>query len=136
MNLYAHDSYIARKGLPHGINELAAHEFVVPQERESRLPFAPWIAEHISGSQVALESNHHRVTIEAVLAGLGLGFMSSVDVGERSDLHAVLPPNVRWTIPMWLVSHVDLHRTRKVQAMLACLREFQPVAPRRQPPSA
>lgn len=135
MNLYAHDSYITRKGLPSGITELAGHEFIVPEEMGSRLPFGLWISEHVSESQVALASNHPRVTIEAVLAGLGLGFMSGIDVGERTDLHPVLPPNNRWTIPIWLVTHVDLHRTRKVQAMLACLREFQPVAPERRTPS-
>lgn len=128
MNLYAHDSYVAKMGIPTGADDLAEHEFVVPLDPNSRLPFAPWIAKNVTESQVALASNHPRATMEAVLAGLGLGFMSSVDIAGRSDLHAILPPNARWTIPLWLVTHVDLHRTRKVQAMLACLRESQPIA--------
>ncbi|MBT5488354.1 MAG: LysR family transcriptional regulator, partial [Halieaceae bacterium] len=36
--------------------------------------------------------------------------------------HRVLPPNQGWFVPVWLVTHVDLHRTEKVQAMLRCIK--------------
>lgn len=123
LNLYAHDRYVAQKGLPFGPDDLAGHEFVVPLERNSRLPFGTWIAENIHQSQVALSSSHPAVTTQAVMSGLGLGFLNDFDVAGRSDLHAVLPANAAWSIPLWLVTHVDLHRTKKVQAMLACLKD-------------
>ncbi len=127
LNLYAHDSYIARRGMPREPEELSAHEFVVlPPEEDGRLPFWPWIAENISTEQVSVSSKHERVATEAVMAGLGLGFLSDFDVAGRSDLHAVLPPNEDWTVPVWLVTHVDLHRTEKVQAMLRCIRAVRP----------
>jgi hypothetical protein len=37
---------------------------------------------------------------------------------NRSDLHPLLPPNNGWSVPLWVVTYVDLHRTEKVQAML------------------
>ena len=36
--------------------------------------------------------------------------------------HRVLAPNQEWSVPIWLVTHVDLHRTAKVQAMLRCIK--------------
>jgi len=36
--------------------------------------------------------------------------------------HRILPPNQEWFVPIWLVTHVDLHRTEKVQAMLKCIK--------------
>ncbi|MGI9389373.1 MAG: LysR family transcriptional regulator, partial [Boseongicola sp.] len=32
-------------------------------------------------------------------------------------------PQETWTSPLWLVTHVDLHRTTKVQAFLKYLKE-------------
>jgi hypothetical protein len=34
-----------------------------------------------------------------------------------------MPPKEEWAAPLWLVTHVDLHRTAKVQALLAHLKE-------------
>ena len=39
------------------------------------------------------------------------------------DLIEVMPPRPEWEAPLWLVTHVDLHRTRKVQAFLAFLKD-------------
>ncbi|MEJ8475731.1 LysR family transcriptional regulator [Roseibium algae] len=123
LNLYAHDRYVERKGLPFGADQLEGHEFVLPVGKETQLPFTPWVAENIDPSQVALASNHPFVVTEAVMSGLGLGFLSDLDVAGRTDLHAVLPVNNAWSIPLWIVTHVDLHRTEKVQAMLTCLKD-------------
>ena len=32
-------------------------------------------------------------------------------------------PREEWETPLWLVTHVDLHRTTKVQAFVAHIRE-------------
>ena len=121
LNLNAHDTYIKRQGMPLGVHELADHEFVVSLDLDRRLPFQSWVVEHIRPSQIAVSSTDARVIFEAVESGLGLGFLSDVDVAGRADLHPVLPPNKDWSVPLWLVTHVDLHRTGKVQAMLRCI---------------
>ena len=35
----------------------------------------------------------------------------------------MLPGEEVWEIAVWQVTHVDLHRTEKVQALLACIRD-------------
>jgi len=40
------------------------------------------------------------------------------------DLVQVLPPREEWSSPLWLVTHVDLHRTPKVQAFLQHLKDY------------
>ena len=57
-----------------------------------------------------------------------MGFLSDHEAQARRGFNRVLPQNEAWTVPLWLVTHVDLHRTEKVQAMLRCLksaRQFQ-----------
>ena len=49
--------------------------------------------------------------------GLGIGFMPIFQAHMNSDLHEVLPPQSDWYMPLWLVTHVDVHRTAKVQAI-------------------
>lgn len=125
-NLYAHDSYIARLGLPKNPRDMTGHIFVLPQMPEERLPFGCWIKEHVKPEMVALSSRDIGVMAEATLAGIGMGFMGVQEARARGSLHAVLASNADWTIQAWIVTHVDLHRTEKVQAMLKCIKSNMP----------
>lgn len=118
LNLYAHESYIRRRGMPRGPHDLDGHEFVLHPEGVRRLPFAQWVFDHVPASRIAVSSRHIGVNFQAVLSGLGIGFLSDTDVADRTDLHPVLPANEDWHVDLWLVTHVDLHRTNKVQSML------------------
>jgi DNA-binding transcriptional LysR family regulator len=74
---------------------------------------------------VAVAANDPLVVREAVLAGLGLGVLSAFDAEGRDRLRAIFPDNEDWAVPLWLVTHVDLHRTEKVQEMLAHIKALQ-----------
>lgn len=126
-NLYAHDAYVQRLGLPDDADDLEGHEFIVPQSQGERLPFWPWITEHIKPNMIALSSRNIWVSIGAISAGLGIGFVGDHEAQGRGGLNAVLPPNRSWSVPLWLVTHVDIHRTEKVQAMLRCIKAARPV---------
>ena len=117
-NLYAHDSYVRRHGLLTDKGDLAGHQFVVPPTSDSRLPFGPWINDHILPDMIALSSRSIEVNFAAISAGIGIGFLGDHEAQAFTGLHCVLPPNKAWTVPLWLATHVDLHRTEKVQEML------------------
>ncbi len=120
--LYAHDSYIQRMGRPDGINDLHQHQFVIPHPKEGPRLFRAWLREHVQQNQIALCSSDFLICNQAIAAGLGLGFLGDQDVLGRKDFHQILPFNEKWTVPLWLVTHVDLHHTAKVQEMLSCLK--------------
>ena len=121
-NLYAHDIYVQKHGLPDDVGDLAGHSFVIPQLLEARQPFRSWMKEHVQPDMIALTSRDIWVNIAAISAGLGMGFIVDHEVQGRSDFHRVLPPNSAWLTILWLVTHVDIHRTEKVQAMLRCIK--------------
>lgn len=121
-NLYAHDSYVERYGLPSNLNDMSGHTFVLPQSSDNRLPFGSWISEHIQPDMIALSSQDILVTAEAISAGVGMGFIGEHEAKNRGSLQPVLPSNPDWSVDGWLVTHVDLHRTEKVQAMLKCIK--------------
>lgn len=122
LGLYGHDTYVHRKGLPRSIDDLNGHNFVVHAAPSGRLPFSEWLRETIHPSQIALSSSDTTVLKQAVFSGIGLGFLPDIDAAGRDDLHRIMPSDPNWSVRLWLVTHVDLHRTEKVQAMLSCLR--------------
>lgn len=125
LNLYAHDDYLSSNGGPDSLGDLAQHHFVLPPKDEGRLPIWTWISERIADPNVAIETTDAVAGRDAVLAGLGLGILSEFDVAGRRDLTAVFLPNKDWDVPLWLVTHVDLHRTEKVQRMLTHIKALR-----------
>ncbi|MEO0930515.1 MAG: LysR substrate-binding domain-containing protein, partial [Pseudomonadota bacterium] len=64
----------------------------------------------------------NRNMLDAILAGAGLGFVISQELDHHPALKEVVPSEDSWSAPLWLVTHVDLHRTTKVQAFLKFLK--------------
>tara|TARA_R110000751_G_scaffold146094_1_gene249654 strand:+ start:38270 stop:39145 length:876 start_codon:yes stop_codon:yes gene_type:complete len=126
-NLYANESYVARHGLPADPGDMTGHTFVLPDFPKERLPFGAWIQSHIQPDMVALSARDIWITREAILAGVGMGFMGDHEARIFENLYAVLPSNIDWSVKAWLVTHVDLHRTEKVQAMLRCIKSNNPL---------
>jgi DNA-binding transcriptional LysR family regulator len=124
VGLYAASAYIARMGLAESEADLPAHEFVAHDNADSRAPFLRWLAEKVPRDRVVFRSSDPRVMDMAVLAGAGMGFMNMRDAAQYPDLQLVMGPNELWESNLWLVTHVDLHRTAKVQAFLRHLKAF------------
>ncbi|APZ53005.1 LysR family transcriptional regulator [Salipiger abyssi] len=122
--LYAAKSYVAARGAPKTEQELAAFEFVGYDDPDSRAPFNIWMKPRVPFDRVVFRTEDNRVQQEAVRAGVGLGFLSVHEAQDDPELVQVLPPREEWSSPLWLVTHVDLHRTPKVQAFLRHLKEY------------
>ena len=123
IGLYASRDYLARNGRPETDEELAAHAFVGMDSETSRAPFAVWMRTHLPASVNVFRCTDNMAIREAVVAGAGLGFISACEASRHTDLVEVMPPREEWSAPLWLVTHVDLHRTTKVQAFLSVLKE-------------
>lgn len=122
LNLYAHTSYIDRFGLPRDTDDLDGHQFVAPHRKDTRLPFWPWLEAHVRPEQIVISSPDVWVNVEAISRGLGMGFLGDQEAAVRPDLHPVFPPSRLWYVRLWLATHVDLHHTDKVQAMLRVIK--------------
>lgn len=119
--LYAAQTYLDRHGLPTP-ETLLQHRFIGPDARESRAPFFRWMAANVPDDQVVFRANDPESQVAAVRAGLGIGFVPMLSARTDPGLIEVAPPQPDWDSPIWLVSHVDLHRTPKVQAALGALK--------------
>lgn len=122
IGLYAHKSYIARFGVPENLSDFANHQFVAQDSDESRAPYAQWLRQNAPSETLRFRSSDTRAMRAAVLAGAGIGFLPAFEAQTNPDLTEVYPHQDAWDGPLWLVTHVDLHRTTKVQTFLSFLK--------------
>ena len=121
--IYGSREYIDRYGMPDIPNRMAGHRFVGLDDQASRAPFAQWMRETVPAHQVVFRSGDTRAVRQAVLSGVGLGFLGTYERTDGGDLVEVHPPLEEWESRLWLVTHMDLHRTTKVQAFLKYLKD-------------
>ncbi|MCU0898895.1 MAG: LysR family transcriptional regulator [Cypionkella sp.] len=121
--LYASRSYVAKHGQPKDESDFAGHRFVCADNEATRAPFYRWLRNTVPDSALGFRGSEPAALEEAVRYGAGIGFVSAHRAACIPELVEVLPPRPEWDAPLWLVTHVDLHRTRKVQAFLSFLKE-------------
>ncbi|MEM8731093.1 MAG: LysR family transcriptional regulator [Pseudomonadota bacterium] len=120
MALYAAKSYVSRFGVPAGPDDFAGHRFVGPDDDKARSPFARWMRSN--APRIHFRSSDSHAMIEAIRAGAGIGFVACWQAAGDDRLVEIMAPKPEWTAPLWLVTHVDLHRTHKVQTFLSFLK--------------
>lgn len=123
ITLFASESYAARHGLPENEADFPRHRFVSADDPKSRAPHARWLRETVPAACITFRSGDVHAQWRAIREGAGIGFMPRLQAVESGGLIEITPPREDWSAPLWLVSHMDLHRTTKVQAFLRFLKE-------------
>jgi DNA-binding transcriptional LysR family regulator len=121
--LYAARSYVDRFGKPETEADFAGHRFVCTDAEVTRAPFHRWLRATVQPDQIAYAATEPAALEAAVRQGAGIGFISAFRAAQEADLVEVLPARPEWDSPLRIVTHVDLHRTRKVQAFLTHLKD-------------
>ncbi len=121
--LYASRDYVARRGRPGGAGDLGGHVFVTGDSMDSRAPFSRWLADHVPQTAMVFRASEAVGIREAICAGAGIGFLPIFAGRHDARLVEVMAPREEWSAQTWLVTHVDLHRSRKVQTLLEALKE-------------
>lgn len=120
--LYAARSYAEAHGLPATVEDLARHRIIGADDPENRAPFNRWLRENVPPEAITMRVTEPSANLAALAAGMGLGFCNTEHARQNPDLIEVMGPRPEWDSPLWIVTHVDLHRTLKVQSFLACLK--------------
>ncbi len=123
IGMYASQSYVKKYGCPKDENDLDGHYFVATDDETTRAPFTRWLWDRVPAEAVRYRTSDYPSVSDAIAEGAGIGFTSRWDAERRGGLVEVLCPRDDWSAPFWLVTHVDLHRTTKVQAFLKFLKE-------------
>jgi DNA-binding transcriptional LysR family regulator len=122
MELVAAPSYIAKFGMPKGLTDLQNHRFIGLDPTTARAPFNTWLADLVPEGRITFRVEESAAMRDAIVAGAGIGFFPNFELKQHVDLIKVLPHRAEWGSDFMLVTHVDLHRTPKVQALLSHLK--------------
>lgn len=113
--LYASPSYLAQFG---EVTDIATHRLTLPGAEARNAPYMRWLEGRIDPQNVVMVSNDDSAREAVIRAGLAIG---ALPPGRTDGLVEVMALP-EWDSQLWLVTHVDLHRTPKVQAALEVLR--------------
>ena len=122
MGFYASPTYAAKHGLPQSAEDFDKHRFVAHDSDDSRAPFEQWLRRNVPAANLTFRSTDTRTMRAAILAGAGIGFLPAFEADLNPELIEVYPHQDEWSGPLWIVTHVDLHRTTKVQTFLSFLK--------------
>jgi DNA-binding transcriptional LysR family regulator len=120
--LCATKDYLDRFG-PLTEDNITQHRFIGTAMENPRAPFLRWLVDVVPEECIRFRCNDTDSMRQAVMAGMGVGFVSSLDLQTDDNLVEMLPPLEEWSVKLWLVTHMDLHRTAKVQTVLRFLKE-------------
>ena len=121
--LYAAPDYVATHGLITGPQDYPRHRFIGPIEPDAKPGFYRWMRDNLPEDRILHRVSDPDATSAAIRGGLGVGFMPRREA-EGTGMVAVMPALPGWDSSLWIVTHVDLHRTLKVQSFLAVLKRL------------
>ncbi len=120
--LFASETYIQGHGRPTGPADFGQHRFIGSEINANRAPFYRWMETNLPPEAICYRASDPTALLDAVRAGIGIGFLNSLAGRDDPTLIEVMPPQPEWDSQLWIVTHVDLHRSLKVQSFLAILK--------------
>jgi DNA-binding transcriptional LysR family regulator len=115
--MFASESYLARRGRPSAVHNLAGHDVIGFDERLANVPGAQWLAEHAKDATIVLRGNSMHAVLDAAAAGLGLAVVPHFLAARDGRLQQVAD-DVLGTRTLSLVVHADLKKVARVRATM------------------
>ena len=122
--LYASQGYVQAHGRLDDLDSVNGHRFIGSTEERPRAPFFQWLNDNIPAENITFRVNQITAARPAVRAGIGIGFSTTWAEDDEADMVQMFGPRPEWNSQLWLVTHVDLHRTAKVQTITAFLKDW------------
>jgi DNA-binding transcriptional LysR family regulator len=121
--LYAAPAFLRRHGMPQSAGDLAGLPLVgltTPRRMAAELQR---MGIPVAVDDVVVFSDNMAVACQMVASGLGLGILSSDVARGLPGLVRVLPDLPPLPVPVWLVTHRDLHTSRRIRVVFDFLAE-------------
>ena len=114
-HLYAAPEYLDRYGRPAQPSDLSEADFIGYEHPERMLPVMGSLGLALSRRNFKIVSGSSTVILELVKQGLGLSLLPKDIADLMPGLEPVLPDLDPIPIPIWLVTHRELHTSRRIR---------------------
>ena len=121
--IYAARRLLDEVGVPRGFDDLADQDFVGIDNTEELIAGLAEQGLELRSEQFRVHAASGNCMLQLIREGLGFGFLP-MDTGALfNDLVCVLPDLFDPEIPVWLVSHRELHTSRRIRVAYDLLAE-------------
>lgn len=114
LGLYAHRSYVAFRGVPETLEQLAEH-VVIGFDRDASRGGTADRGPTLDRSMFRFRTDHLVAQAAAIRAGLGIGAMMQRNAARSKDLVRLLADEVSIPLELWLCMHEDQTRNPPVR---------------------
>lgn len=121
---YASAAYLEARGIPRTFEELSEHDFIGFGNDERLIEALAPIGLTLTEDKIKVGSESGVVAWELARNGLGIIVMSEVVASEAPDMVRLLPKMEPLEFPVWLVTHQELHTSRRIRLVFDELAEF------------
>jgi len=123
-HFYAAQSYIAARGQPTTFAEMATHDFISFGGAREMLVHLQPLGIPLEPENFPLGSRSGVVAWELARQGLGIATMSDRIAAAFPDMVQILPDMEPLTFPVWLVTHRELHTSRRIRLVFDMLADY------------
>lgn len=113
--LFASRGLLDQQGVPDNADALVRYPFVGLAPMERFLPSLSTVAPAISLDQFKVIAANGATMVELVRHGLGIGVLPVYVAKGFPDLVPILSDAVALPVPIWLVTHRELHTSRRIR---------------------
>ena len=123
-HLYASKGYLASRGRPETISDLADHDFISMGDDDRMIAAMGAYGLPVRKENLRTGSTSGITTWELMRKGFGLFPMSDDIAGRFPDAERLLDGQTQLSFPVWLVTHRDLHTSRRIRLVFDLLAEM------------
>jgi DNA-binding transcriptional LysR family regulator len=121
--IYAARRLLDEVGTPRSFADLKDQDFVGIDDTEALIAGLAELGLELRIEQFRVRAASGNCMLQLIREGLGFGFLPMDTGGLFEDLVCVLPERFDPEIPVWLVSHRELHTSRRIRVVYDLLAE-------------
>jgi DNA-binding transcriptional LysR family regulator len=121
LGMYAHKDYLARRGKPVRIDDLAGHALIGFDKETAFIRSMKTQLPEVRREWLALRTDSDLASLAMLRAGFGIGFCQ-IGLGRRNpDLVRLFPKRISLKLDTWLAMHEDLRDNPSCKVAFAAL---------------
>jgi DNA-binding transcriptional LysR family regulator len=122
-HFYASSGYLKLRGRPKTLADMSGHDFVSIDSPRQMLDFMLALGLPLDESNFPIGSQNGIVAWELVKQGFGIMIMADEVAALTPGIERILPQMEPVEFPIWLVTHRELHTSRRIRLVFDLLAE-------------